>query len=49
MARQGRPTEALVSLYDRVLVPAERAIERRIQPAFGQSVLCVARVPVQMR
>jgi SAM-dependent methyltransferase len=47
MARQGRPTQALVSLYDRLVVPAERAIERRIQPAFGQSVLCVARVPTQ--
>ena len=46
MARQGRPTQTLVNLYDRLVVPAERAIERRIQPSFGQSVLCVARVPL---
>jgi SAM-dependent methyltransferase len=46
VARQARPTPALVNLYDRLVVPAERAIERRIQPSFGQSVLCVARVPV---
>jgi hypothetical protein len=26
-------------------VPAERALERRVQPRFGQSILCVARVP----
>jgi SAM-dependent methyltransferase len=41
-----RPTPALVSLYDRVVVPAERLIERRAEPPFGQSLLCVARVPV---
>jgi SAM-dependent methyltransferase len=42
---QGRPTPALVRLYDRLVIPAERALERRLQPRFGQSVLCVARVP----
>jgi len=45
MARQGRPTPMLVGLYDKLVVPAERAIERRVQPSFGQSVLCVARAP----
>jgi hypothetical protein len=45
MARQGRPTKTLVTLYDRLMIPAERAIERHIQPSFGQSILCVARVP----
>jgi hypothetical protein len=45
MARQGRPTKTLVTLYDRLMIPAERAIERHIQPWFGQSILCVARVP----
>jgi hypothetical protein len=45
MARPGRPTKTLVTLYDRLMIPAERAIERRIQPSFGQSILCVARVP----
>ena len=46
VARQARPTPTLVTLYDRLVVPAERAIERRIQPAFGQSIFCVARVPL---
>jgi hypothetical protein len=27
------------------VVPAERALERRLQPRFGQSILCVAQVP----
>ena len=45
VARQGRPTPALVRLYDRLVVPAERALERRMQPRFGQSILCVAQVP----
>jgi glycosyltransferase involved in cell wall biosynthesis len=45
VARQARPTPTLVGLYDRLVVPAERALERRVQPRFGQSVLCVARVP----
>jgi hypothetical protein len=26
-------------------VPAERALERRLQPGFGQSILGVVRVP----
>jgi hypothetical protein len=34
-----------VRLYDRLVVPAERALELRVQPRFGQSILCVARVP----
>src|SRR6266542_1481292 len=46
VGRQARPTPTLVNLYDRLVVPAERAIERRVQPSFGQSILCVARVPV---
>jgi SAM-dependent methyltransferase len=45
VGRQGRPTPTLVGLYDRLVVPAERALERRLQPRFGQSILCVARVP----
>ncbi|HZD02222.1 MAG TPA: glycosyltransferase family 2 protein [Actinomycetes bacterium] len=49
VARQGRPTQTLVSLYDKLVIPAERAIERRLQPSFGQSVLCVARVPTPPR
>jgi SAM-dependent methyltransferase len=45
VGRQARPTPTLVRLYDRLVVPAERALERRVQPRFGQSILCVARVP----
>jgi hypothetical protein len=45
VGRQGRPTPALVRLYDRLVVPAERLLERRLQPRFGQSILCVAQVP----
>jgi SAM-dependent methyltransferase len=45
VGRQARPTPTLVNLYDRVVVPAERALERRVQPPFGQSILCVAQVP----
>jgi SAM-dependent methyltransferase len=45
VGRQGRPTPALVRLYDRLVIPAERLLERRMRPGFGQSVLCVARVP----
>jgi hypothetical protein len=45
VGRQARPTPTLVGLYDRLVVPAEQALERRLWPGFGQSVLCVARVP----
>jgi SAM-dependent methyltransferase len=45
VGRQARPTPLLVRLYDRLVVPAERLLERRIRPRFGQSILCVARVP----
>jgi hypothetical protein len=45
VGRQARPTPALVRLYDRLVVPAERLLERRVRPRFGQSILCVARVP----
>jgi hypothetical protein len=38
-----------VRLYDRLVVPAERALERRVAPRFGQSILCVARVPDEVQ
>ena len=47
MGGRGRPTPTLVKLYDRVIVPLVRVSERRFDPPFGQSVLCVARVPEQ--
>ena len=45
MGGRARPTPTLVKLYDRVIVPLVRASERRFDPPFGQSVICVARVP----
>ena len=41
----GTPKPGLLKVYDRVVVPITRALERRITPPFGQSVLAVARVP----
>jgi glycosyltransferase involved in cell wall biosynthesis len=38
-----RPTQAgLVHTYDRLVVPVARALESRVRPPFGQSVLIVA-------
>jgi SAM-dependent methyltransferase len=48
MVRRGRvgvPNPRLVRTYDRLVVPVTRALESRIRPPFGQSVLAVARVP----
>lgn len=39
------PKPAVVRLYDRIVVPTTRFIERLVRPPFGQTVLCVARVP----
>lgn len=39
------PNPKLVAIYDRFVVPATRAVESRIRVPFGQTVLCVARVP----
>jgi SAM-dependent methyltransferase len=41
----GAPNPRLVRIYDRFVVPVTRALERRITPPFGQSVLAVAAVP----
>ncbi len=41
----GAPDPRLVRTYDRFVVPVTRAVERRVTPPFGQSVLAVARVP----
>jgi SAM-dependent methyltransferase len=35
----------MVRLYDRLVVPLARRLERRWQPPFGQSVFAVARTP----
>lgn len=42
----GTPNPKLVAVYDRFVVPVTRAIERVVRPPFGQSVLCVARKPL---
>jgi hypothetical protein len=40
-----RPTDGLaLTLWDRLVVPMAQAVEGRIEPPFGQSVLGVARV-----
>lgn len=39
------PNPRIVRLYDRIVVPTTRLIERIVRPPFGQTVLCVARVP----
>jgi SAM-dependent methyltransferase len=39
------PRSGLVRLYDRLVVPIVRVMERWWRPPFGQSILCVARVP----
>jgi SAM-dependent methyltransferase len=39
------PSGGLVRLYDRLVVPLVRLMERRWHPPFGQSIICVARVP----
>ncbi|MDX6429658.1 MAG: hypothetical protein QOE54_2024 [Streptosporangiaceae bacterium] len=41
----GYPDPRLVKIYDRTVVPTTRLIERLIRPPFGQTVICVARVP----
>lgn len=42
LGRSMRPRPSIVRIYDRILVPIVRFIERRIRPPFGQSLLCVA-------
>jgi SAM-dependent methyltransferase len=37
----GAPNPALVRTYDRFVVPVTRAVERRVTPPFGQTVLAV--------
>jgi SAM-dependent methyltransferase len=40
----GRPKEGpLLSIWDRIVVPVERRIERHVRMPFGQSVFAVAR------
>jgi SAM-dependent methyltransferase len=41
----GSPRPRMVRMYDRVVVPLTRLVERFWTPPFGQSIFCVARVP----
>jgi SAM-dependent methyltransferase len=41
----GAPKPALVRLYDRLVIPATRLMERAMTPPFGQSLFCIAAVP----
>ncbi len=41
----GSPKPGLLRVYDKVVVPTTRFVERRVTPPFGQSVLGVAHVP----
>jgi SAM-dependent methyltransferase len=41
----GTPRPSIVRIYDRLVVPTTRFIERLMVPPFGQTVFCVARVP----
>jgi SAM-dependent methyltransferase len=41
----GSPRPGLLRVYDAVVVPVTRALERRMTPPFGQSILGVATVP----
>lgn len=45
MGRARSPQSGAVGVYDRVLVPATRVLDRVVPIPFGQSILCVARVP----
>lgn len=45
LGRVQGPNGGAVGLYDRVLVPATRVVDRLLPIPFGQSVLAVARVP----
>ncbi|HEU5158635.1 MAG TPA: methyltransferase domain-containing protein [Streptosporangiaceae bacterium] len=45
MGRAMSPQGGAVGVYDRVLVPATRVLDRVLPIPFGQSVLCVARTP----
>ena len=44
-----RPNPRLAAVYDTVVVPASRALERLVTPPFGQSLLCVAEVASSTR
>lgn len=44
MGGAGNPNPRMVAIYDRLVVPVTRVLDR-LRPPFGQTVLCVAEVP----
>ncbi|RFS83440.1 class I SAM-dependent methyltransferase [Actinomadura spongiicola] len=45
LGRAQKPNSGAVGMYDRVIVPVTRVLDRVLPVPFGQSVLAVARVP----
>lgn len=45
VGKVGAPRPRIVRIYDRLVVPTTRVLERLIRPPFGQTVFCVARKP----
>jgi ubiquinone/menaquinone biosynthesis C-methylase UbiE len=45
LLRKAPSPGATMTVYDRLVVPLVRQLERAVRPPFGQSVLAVARVP----
>jgi SAM-dependent methyltransferase len=39
-----QPNPRLVWLYDNIVVPTSRTVEKVVEPPFGQSIVCVAEV-----
>jgi hypothetical protein len=42
LGKRSRPRPMFIRLYDFLLVPLVRLMERMIRPPFGQSLICVA-------
>jgi SAM-dependent methyltransferase len=45
VAGVGAPRPRIVKIYDTLVVPTTRFLERIVRPPFGQTVFCVAKVP----
>ena len=48
LGRAGSPNSSAVGLYDRVLVPVTKVLDRVLPIPFGQSVLAVIRTPSRL-
>ncbi|WP_243712620.1 methyltransferase [Actinomadura sp. 6K520] len=47
LRRAEKPNSGAVGVYDRVIVPVTRVLDRVVPVPFGQSILAVARVPAE--